>query len=234
MKNLCIIPARGGSRRIPGKNIKLFCGKPLIVYSIEAARNTRLFDRIIVSTDSEEIIRVAVEAGAEAPFRRPSELADDYATTSDVILHGLKFLKEAGDGPTHVCLLYATAPFVRAEYISNGYQAMLAAGATSAIAVTTFPYPIFRGFRLNEAQRLEMIWPEHLRTRSQDLPEAYHEAGQFYWSLTDAYFKHKSFLTPDTFPVILPRHVVQDIDTAEDWECAESMFRVLKERGLVS
>jgi len=228
MSIVAVIPARGGSKRIPHKNIKPFCGKPMIVYSIEAAKHTGIFDRIIVSTDSKEIASTAKEYGAEVPFMRPAELADDYSGTDAVTLHALKQLMQDGEEIDYICCIYATAPFVKAEYIIKGYNLLRENNATSSFSVTTYSSPIFRSLKINNQNRLEMFWPEYKEQRSQDLPEAYHDAGQFYWADAKKYLKEKQFYSKDSVPVILPRYLVQDIDTPEDWETAEKMYSVLK------
>jgi pseudaminic acid cytidylyltransferase len=228
MSVVAVIPARGGSKRIPHKNIKSFCGKPMIAYSIEAAKNAGIFDRIIVSTDSKEIASIAKNFEAEIPFIRPMELADDFTGTDAVILHALKRLMEDGEKIDYVCCIYATAPFVKAEYIVKGYNLLCDKNAASCFSVTTYPFPIFRSLIINNQDRLEILWPEYKETRSQDLIEAYHDAGQFYWAEVKNYLKEKQFYSKDAVPVILPRYLVQDIDTAEDWETAEKMHSVLQ------
>jgi len=228
MSVIAVIPARGGSKRIPHKNIKEFCGKPMIAYSIEAVKNAGIFDRIIVSTDSEKIAFTAKEFGADVPFMRPCELADDHTGTDAVILHALKWLMEDREKIDYICCIYATAPFVRAEYIIKGYNILRDKNAASCFSVTTYPFPIFRSLKINDNGRLEMFWPEYRETRSQDLTEAYHDAGQFYWADVKSYLKEKQFYSKDAVPVILPRYLVQDIDTPEDWETAEKMYSVLQ------
>jgi len=226
--NICIIPARGGSKRIPKKNILEFCGKPMIAHSIDAAQAAGVFDRIIVSTDSEEIAAVAKERGAEIPFMRPAELSDDRATIETVFTHTLLRLKEENPSLEHACCLCATAPFVQPEYLQKAFEVLKKSGVSEAFSVTTFPFPIFRGLKINETGALEMFWPEYREFRSQDLPEAYQDAGQFYWVDVEKYMKTPLlFVAPDAKPVILPRHLVQDIDTPEDWKRAELMFNAL-------
>ena len=228
MSVVAVIPARGGSKRIPDKNIKPFCGKPIIAYSIEAAKNAGIFARIIVSTDSKEIASIAKDFGADIPFIRPVELADDFAGTDAVILHALKWLIKDGEKIDYICCIYATAPFVKAEYIIKGYNILRDKSAASCFSVTTYPFPIFRSLKINSQNRLEMFWPEYKERRSQDLREAYHDAGQFYWADAKKYLKEKQFYSKDSVPVILPRYLVQDIDTPEDWETAEKMYSVLQ------
>ncbi|WP_456324634.1 pseudaminic acid cytidylyltransferase [Desulfonauticus submarinus] len=226
---IAIIPARSGSKRIPNKNIKLFAGKPIIAYSIEAAKKVNVFDRIIVSTDSELIANVATQWGAEVPFLRPSKLADDYTGIDDVMLHALNWLQEnEGLNVKYFCCIFATAPFIRPEDIRRGYDLLKKQKAAAAFSVTTFPYPIFRALKVNADGNLEMFWPEYLNSRSQDLPEAYHDAGQFYWAEVNSYLKTKHFFSKNALPVILPRYLVQDIDTPEDWETAELMFKAIQ------
>jgi len=226
-KVVAIIPARIGSKRIPNKNIKLFAGQPIISYSIHVARETGLFDRLIVSTDSLEIAAVSKEYGAEVPFIRPAELSDDFTGTDAVILHALNWLSEHGEDIQFVCCIYATAPFTQPEYIRAGFELLKKANATSAFTVTTYPYPIYRSLKINENERLEMIWPDYLNVRTQDLSEAYHDAGQFYWADVKKYLIEKKLFSQDAIPIILPRYLVQDIDTNEDWQHAEAMYNAL-------
>ena len=229
--NVCIIPARGGSKRIPKKNIRDFCGKPMIARSIEAAKAVGIFDRIIVTTDAEEIAVVAKACGAEVPFIRPPELSDDHASTDAVVIHALNWFKNNGIELEYACCLYATAPFVKPEYLRKGLDLLKSTGASTGFSVTSFPFPIFRGLKINQKGALEMFWPEHRLTRSQDLPEAFHDAGQFYWLNVRKYMKTPALYAPDAVPIILPRHLVQDIDTPEDWARAEFMFQSLEKQS---
>ena len=231
MGNVAIIPARGGSKRIPQKNIRLFEGRPIIAYSIEAAIRTNLFEKIIVSTDSDEIASIAMKYGAEVPFHRPSSLSDEYTGTGAVVWHAIDWLRNHGTAVDYVCCIYATAPLVRPEFIVKGYEMLKQSSVTSVVSVTTFPSPIFRALKLSPEGRLVMVWPEHLKTRSQDLPETYGDAGQFYWAKADQFLKEKTFYSKDALPIVLPRYLVQDIDTPEDWETAEKMYRVLYGNG---
>ena len=226
--NVAIIPARGGSKRIPVKNIRPFTGKPIIAYSIEAARLSGVFDKIIVSTDSGKIAQVAKEYGAEVPFTRPAELADDFTPTAPVLVHALNWLTENGMPAKYACCIYATAPFIQPEYIREGYETLTGKGVSSVFSVTTFPFPIFRALRIAEDGHLEMFWPEYEMTRSNDLPEAYHDAGQFYWLDCEIFLKEQNMYGRDALPIILPRHLVQDIDTLEDWEMTERMFKAIQ------
>jgi len=225
---LAIIPARGGSKRIPRKNIKLFCGRPMIAWSIDAARASGLFDHIVVSTDDIEISAVAKAYGAEVPFMRPAALSDDYTGTSSVVAHAIQWYRAQGDMPDLVCCIYATAPFVSAADLQRGLQMLADSGSDFAFSVTSFAFPIQRAIKLTEEGRVQMFQPEHFNTRSQDLEQAFHDAGQFYWGRAAAWIADKPIFSSDAMPVILPRHRVQDIDTPEDWERAEWMFKALQ------
>ena len=226
---VAIIPARGGSKRIPRKNVRLFAGKPIIAHSIGAALDSGCFDRVIVSTDDVEIAAVAREWGAETPFVRPPELADDHTGTNAVVKHAINWLAEQGTPATYACCIYATAPFVQARYLQEGLARLLERRRGYAFSVTSFPFPIQRAIRINAEGAVEAIWPENIFRRSQDLEEAFHDAGQFYWGSTDAYLTDEVVFSPASVPIVLPRHLVQDIDTFEDWRRAELMFRVIQE-----
>ena len=227
-KAVAIIPARGGSKRIPRKNIKFFYGKPLIAYSIQVALESKLFDKVLVTTDDEEIEAIAKSYGADVPFIRPKELSDDFTGTGDVIAHALEYLQSQGEKYDLVCTIYATAPLLQAKYLIEGYNALQNSKAIHAFSATSMPFPIQRTFKLNEEGRCEMFSPEHYMTRSQDLEEAYQDAGQFYWSKVGETSNELMF-GKDSIPVILPRHLVQDIDTLEDWKRSEIMYKVIKE-----
>ena len=222
---LAVIPARGGSKRIPRKNIKIFCGKPMIAWSIEAAKQSGCFDRVIVSTEDVEISEVANSYGAEVPFMRPADLSNDYAGTAEVIAHAIGWMNMHGGAVTEVCCIYATAPFVQASDIKRGLVSLKLTDAEYAFSVTSFAFPIQRAIRITSDKRVEMLNPDHFHTRSQDLEEAYHDAGQFYWGKAKAWLAMKRIFTSHAIPVILPRYRVQDIDTIEDWERAELMFK---------
>ena len=223
--NLAVIPARGGSKRIPQKNIRLFAGKPIIAYSIEAARKADVFDEIIVSTDCDQIAEVAEECGASVPFRRPPELSDDHTPTIPVVRHAITWARQAIGNVERVCCIYATAPFIRPEDIRSGCQRLESTeGALFAFSVTSFAFPIFRALKI-EHERVAMFWPEHQLTRSQDLPEAYHDAGQFYWGTAEGFMSRDGVFSSDSIPIVLPRHRVQDIDTQEDWDRAERLYQ---------
>jgi pseudaminic acid cytidylyltransferase len=225
---IAIIPARGGSKRIPRKNIKTFAGLPIIAHSIKAAQECGLFDKIVVSTDDDDIAQIAVSFGAEVPFIRPRELSDDHTATIPVIAHAIRALQESGELIDTVCCIYATAPFIRTQDIISAYNALIAHNKQYAFPVTTFPFPIWRGVKRDEEGNIEMFWPEYFSTRSQDLEEAYHDAGQFYWGTADAWLEGKPIFSDAAITIVLPRHLVQDIDTPEDWERAQLMHKALQ------
>lgn len=227
---IAIIPARGGSKRIPRKNIKLFHGKPLIAYSIEAAIKSQCFDKIIVSTDDDEIAKVALEYGAEVPFIRPAAISDDHATTMDVINHAITWFKEHEFEVSHVCCIYATAPFISSNAVKSGLSSLIAGKFNYAFSATSFPFPIQRALKIQSDGSTAMFQPEHANTRSQDLEEAYHDAGQFYWGTAEAFLNKKAIFSDNSFAIVLPRTTVQDIDTPEDWDNAQAMFALLKSK----
>lgn len=231
MSSVAIIPARGGSKRIPRKNIKEFCGKPMIAWSIEAARESGCFDRIVVSTDDAEIAEVATQFGAETPFMRPSSLSDDYTGTIPVIRHAVEWLSQNGATVSEACCLYATAPFVSPEDLKRGQQMLRSEACSYAFSVTSYAFPIQRAIRITSEGRVAMFSPEHFQTRSQDLEEAWHDAGQFYWGTAKAWQDEKPMFSEEALPVTLPRHRVQDIDTPEDWARAEWLFWAMQEQG---
>ncbi len=226
-KCVAIIPARGGSKRIPRKNIKDFHGKPLIAYSIEVALKSGLFQKVIVSTDDEEIASIAKLYGADIPFIRPKELADDFTGTGDVIKHTLNFIKKNGEHYDYACTIYATAPLLQEKYLLEGFEKLKNSEAKMVFSVTSMPFPIQRTFKINSNGRCEMFWPENFYKRSQDLEDAYQDAGQFYFENLHKDFSDLPF-GKDSIPIILPRHLVQDIDTLEDWERAELLFLSIK------
>jgi pseudaminic acid cytidylyltransferase len=222
---LAVIPARGGSKRIPRKNIKLFGGQPMIAWSIRAAIESNCFERIIVSTDDEEIASVAKEHGAEVPFIRPANLSDDHAGTVPVIAHAIEWQNQHGKSATEVCCIYATAPFIDKTDVLRGLQVLQSTKANYAFSVTSYAFPIQRAIRVTSTHQVTMFQPEHINTRSQDLQEAWHDAGQFYWGTAEAWLAGKPVFSIDAVAVPLPRYRVQDIDTLEDWERAEWMHR---------
>jgi N-acylneuraminate cytidylyltransferase len=226
--NLAVIPARGGSKRIPRKNIRPFGGRPMIAWSIEAASASGLFDRVIVSTDDEEIADCARSHGAEVPFTRPPELSDDHAGTLEVVRHAVERTVEEGARPEAVCCLYATAPFVTAEDLAAARAMLMDGDFNYVFAAARFPCPVQRGFTRSPAGTMELLFPEHRLTRSQDLPPVYHDAGQFYWGRTEAWLEGRAIFGERSGFVELPSWRVQDIDTPEDWTKAEQMLEILK------
>ena len=231
--NLAIIPARGGSKRIPRKNIKPFCGKPMITWSIEAAKASGCFDRIIVSTDDEEIADVARQWGAEVPFMRPTELADDNTATRPVVNHAIREAERLWGNIEYVCCIYATAPFIQVHDLKQGFNRLLETGADFAFSVTSFPYPIQRALKRTAEGGVEMFYPQYHLSRSQDLEPAYHDAGQFYWGRSATFLSGKDMYSPTALPILLPHHRVQDIDTLEDWQRAELLMGALFGHGLM-
>lgn len=228
---VAVIPARGGSKRIPRKNIRPFAGKPIIAYSIAAAQQCGLFDRIVVSTDDAEIAAVARGCGAETPFVRPAELSDEHTGTVAVTGHALTWLAEHGFDAELACCVYATAPFLTAEDLCRGHDVLIASGKTFAFSVTSFPFPIQRALRITPDGVVAAMHPQWIAWRSQDLEEAHHDAGQFYWGRAAGFRENLSLYGGDAVPVILPRYRVQDIDTVEDWRQAELMYGALMAAG---
>lgn len=224
---IAVIPARGGSKRIPRKNIRLFCGKPILAYSIAAAHETGLFDEVVVSTDDEEIASVACASGATTPFIRPREIADDFTGTNAVVKHAIAWFNEHGRAITHACCIYATAPLVQARFVREGYDMLTRSDAAFAFSVTSYAFPIQRALRLTTCDRVDALYPEHRMTRSQDLEAVYHDAGQFYWGTASAFIEDLPLFSPRSIGVVLPRFLVQDIDTLEDWEQAEFMYQAV-------
>lgn len=219
MSSICIITARGGSKRIPKKNIKEFCGKPIIAYSIEAAINSKVFDKVIVSTDSQEIKEVALSYGAEVPFMRSNENSNDHATTVDVLLEVL----EKYSNYDIFCCLYPTAPFLTGNVLKEAQEKLINTQAKSLVPVVEFSYPPQRCLSIKD-DRIQFSHPEHINTRSQDLERKYHDVGQFYFGKVDSFLKDKSLFTDNTSTIILDPMHVQDIDTLDDWKIAEFKF----------
>lgn len=228
---VAVIPARGGSKRILRKNIKFFCGKPIITWSINAATESGCFDHVVVSTDDDEIAEMARYCGAEVPFIRPPELSDDHTGTIPVVRHAVEWFRERGQMPSEICCIYATAPFVRAADIRTGLNTLTTTGSEFCFSVTSYAFPIQRAIRVTAQGRVEMLNPEHFDTRSQDLEEAYHDAGQFYWGRAAAWLNCQVIFGQHASVVRLPRYRVQDIDTAEDWQRAEYLFRIINQEG---
>ena len=225
--NICIIPARGGSKRIPKKNIKEFRGKPIIKWSIEAAISSKCFQRVIISTDCDEIAKIALESGAEVPFMRPSELSNDFCSTRKVIEHGISWLDNKNQVFDYVCCLYATAPFVISQDIREGFNLINNVKKNHFLfTCTKFEYPIQRALFKSKNGLLKMFNPENYEKRSQDFEETYHDAGQFYIGSKNAWLQNENILEGGT-PLVIPRWRVQDIDSLEDWIRAENLHKVV-------
>jgi pseudaminic acid cytidylyltransferase len=227
--NVAVIPARGGSQRIPRKNIRPFHGRPMIAWTIETALGSRLFDRVLVSTDDAEIAAVATASGAECPFVRPAALADHVATMTDVVAHAARWALDDGWRLDTVCCLHAVAPFMDAGDLTRGRDALRSGDWMFAVAAAAYAAPIFRSFRQRDEGGLEMFFPESFETRSQDLPRALHDAAQFYWGRPEAWLERRRVFDRWSVPVIVPRWRVHDIDEPDDWRRAEMMFAHLRE-----
>jgi N-acylneuraminate cytidylyltransferase len=228
LSHVAIIPARGGSKRIPRKNLMPFDGVPMIVRSIRMALDSGLFDQVVVSTDDEEIAELARAHGAQVPFLRPAALADDFTGTAAVIAHALQQLPPFD----YACCIYATAPLLQARYLRQGRELLEQHPQKSfAFSVCSFGFPVQRALTVDGQGALTALYPEFRNTRSQDLPEAFQDAGQFYWGRSDAWLRGDVLYSPASLPVILPRHLVQDIDTLEDWKRAEYLYAALKAGG---
>lgn len=223
-KTVAIITARGGSKRIPGKNIKEFCGKPIIQYSIEAALAAGIFDEIMVSTDDNEIAEISRKAGAAVPFMRSEKNADDYATTADVIMEVLENYEKQDKHFQYASCIYPTAPFVTAEKLKSAYEILKEKQAAMVMPVTVFSFPPQRCVVIKEG-KLEMKWPEYRNTRSQDLEPYYHDCGQFYFYDVAAFKKVKGQVESNIIPIIMPEAEVQDIDNLSDWQLAEIKYK---------
>lgn len=227
MRNIAIITARGGSKRIPKKNIKAFCGKPIIAYSIEAALNSKLFDVVMVSTDSAEIAEIGRKYGAEVPFMRSEATSNDYADTMDVLNEVISEYKKRGLEFDAFCCIYPTAPFVTVEKLIKSYEILQTDDVYNVIPMVPFSFPPQRGM-IKEGKYIKPAYPEHINKRSQDLDKILHDCGQFYWCKTWAFLENPDFLTNHTIPFIVPETEVQDIDNLSDWELAEMKFKYMK------
>lgn len=228
---LAVIPARGGSKRIPRKNIKMFHGQPMIAWSVQAAIDSGCFDEVWVSTDDEEIAAVAQVYGAKVPFLRPAYLSDDFATTADVMSHAVEEFGKINHAlPDYICCLYATAPFVtKADLVQGLEKIKNNSNLNYVFSATTYPFPIQRAIKLNEHDTVEMFSPQYFNVRSQDLEEAWHDAGQFYWGTAEAWLNKAMIFAAQSSVVELPSFRVQDIDTQEDWDRAEWLFKAIKQ-----
>ena len=233
MRAVAIIPARGGSKRIPKKNIKPFAGQPIIAYSIKAAQETRLFERIVVSTDSEEIAEVGKFYGAEVPFIRPDELADDHTGTAEVISHAVNWMWEQRWKINSICCIYATAPFIQPDDLVESYSIFESGDWDFVFAATEYVYPIQRSFKIQQNGSVGMFFPEHFVSRSQDLAKAYHDAGQFCWGKPEAWVGNRMVFSEKSTVLRIPGYRVQDIDTKEDWLRAQIIFEMLQKKGYI-
>lgn len=225
MKTLAIIPARGGSKRIPRKNIKDFLGKPIIAYSIQTALQSGLFDEVMVSTDDEEIAAVAMQYGAKVPFMRTNETANDFATTIDVLNEVISgYRKRLNINFEYACCIYATSPLIQSNHLRDGFNILMDNNCSSVFPIVLFEYPIWRGLRVNKYGRTEMLWNEFMNSRSQDLEPIYHDAGQWYWFKTTEI--RDSLFTDNSASIILNELDVQDIDNLTDWKLAELKYEL--------
>ena len=226
-KNIAIITARGGSKRIPKKNIKDFLGKPIIKYSIEAAISSGIFDEVMVSTDSQEIAQIALKCGAKVPFLRSEKNSDDYSTTADVILEVLESYKNNNEKFEYACCIYPTAPFVTAEKLQKSFQMLVENNAESIVPVCQFGYPIWRSLKI-EDEKLSMNFPENMLKRSQDLSPAYHDAGQFYMIDVGKFLVSQKLFSNHTLALVVSELEVQDIDNETDWKLAEMKYEMMR------
>lgn len=231
MKPYAIITARGGSKRVPGKNIRDFCGKPIIAYSIEAALKSGLFEEVMVSTDSEEIAAIGRNSGASVPFMRSEKTSDDYADTTDVLNEVIEMYGKRGITFNEFCCIYPTAPFITPEKLRESYQLLQDEDVYNVIPMTSFSFPPQRGMRLKDNGFIEPVDPVGINARSQDLPVVYHDCGQFYWMKTEKYLENDNILDNHTKPYFVPESEVQDIDNESDWKLAEIKYRYMKGIG---
>ena len=223
--NLCVIPARGGSKRIPKKNIKKFCGKPMISYAIEAVIKSKIFDHIVVSTEDLEIKNFALQEGAEVPFLRPKELADDYTPTVPVVAHAIQECKDLGWNPTDVCCVYPCNPFLSSGCLSLGYKLLKEHPDKYVFPITEFPSPVQLAIQRDKSGLSRPLYPEKELKRTQDIEPAYHDAGQFYWASTETW-KSNPKIHVNSMTLVIPQSRAVDINTIEDWNLAEKLFKV--------
>ena len=226
---VAIIPARGGSKRIPKKNIKSFLGSPMLAYPINLCRSSGLFDHIIVSTDCDDISNTAKKCGAEVPFTRPADLSDDFVGTGPVMQHAVQWVESNLGKPEYVCCLYPTTPLLTPELLEQGLNALLQnRDKFYAFSVARYRYPVKRALTYDQEHNISMLFPEHELTRSQDLNEVFHDAGQFYWGTPEAFLQQLPTFGPGAIPIFLPKYRVVDIDDEEDWCEAEYLYQVLQ------
>jgi pseudaminic acid cytidylyltransferase len=226
MANLAIIPARGGSKRIPRKNIKPFLGKPIIAYSIEAALKSNLFDEVMVSTDDEEIAKIAKQYGAKVPFLRSNDNANDFAVLADVVEEVIANYNKQKNSFDTICCILPTAPFVTSNKITEAYKKFTEGNFDSVFLVLEFSFPIQRSLKINE-DKVAMVWGEHLNSRSQDLEPRYHDSGQFYWLKNNSFSKEKKLFTNNSGAIVISELQAQDIDTETDWKLAEIKYKLM-------
>lgn len=223
---ICVIPARGGSKRIHRKNIKPFAGQPVLGYPVQAALASGVFDRVVVSTEDDEIARVAVAMGASVPFKRPAELADDHTGTRAVLLHVINRFEQEGVAIDQLCCLYPVTPFVTAPLLKEAYQAWLFSQASYCMSVAEFPSSPYRALKALPDGRVGSVWPEFRGVRTQDLPNTFYDAGMFYFCDPVALAEKIPIHSDATWPFVLPHHLAHDVDTPEDWALAEAFYRV--------
>lgn len=224
---IAVITARGGSKRIPRKNIRDFCGRPIIAYAIAAAQESNLFDRIVVSTEDAEIADLSRRWGAEVPFLRPLSLADDHTGTTPTVAHAIKVLREQNCTPEWVCCLYPTVPLLEPNDLKGAFELLMRSGAPYAFSVSAFPSPIQRALQRTSSGQMRPFYPEYEQARTQDLEPAYFDAGQFYWGKAEAWLNSVS-IHQQGVGYIIPRWRAVDIDTLEDWEQAELLYKALQ------
>jgi pseudaminic acid cytidylyltransferase len=227
-QKIAVIPARGGSKRVPKKNYRNFCGQPMLSWCVSAALASEMFDHVIVSTDSDEITKLAQKYGASVPFKRPANLSGDFVSTRPVVNHAIEKASELFGEISFVCCIYPTSPFLAPSTIRASGEALINKSLDFVFSCASYRYPIQRALRINEAKTVEMLWPENRSKRSQDLEETFHDAGQFYWGRAEAFLRNQHTFGANSLPWILPAHLVHDIDTQEDWDRAELIFKTLK------
>ena len=230
MSCVAIITARGGSKRIPGKNIKPFHGRPILAYSIEAALNAAIFDEVMVSTDDDQIAEAAKNFGAVVPFKRTAQTSDDHSTTAEVLTEVIMEYKKRQKNFEFACCIYPTAPFVTGEKLATAFEKLKALSADCVLPVTKFSFPIWRSFKMN-GTKVHYNWPEFALKRSQDLPPTYHDCGQFYFFNTEKFLQSKKLITDNTVGMEVPESEVQDIDNEEDWKIAEIKYELLGKKN---